>query len=69
MLRLQNSCSPALPFPRKSIHAPLAVMRDGREEGDREWMEVKSFHDVVNQIGPFAMLVDPIERVARGPHR
>ena len=32
-------------------------------------MEIKSFQDVVDQIGLFPMLVDTIERVAGGLHR
>ena len=32
-------------------------------------MEVELFEDAVDQIGPFAVLVDPIECVMRGIHR
>ena len=38
-------------------------MCDSGEQCDREWVEVKFFQDVVNQIGPSAVLVDMIEGV------
>jgi len=69
MLCPQHSRLLTLPFPHKSVHVPLVMVRDGSEESDREWMEVESLQDIVDQIGSFVTIVDPIECVARSLDR
>ena len=65
MLCLQHTCSQSFPFPGQSVCAPLVVTRNSGEQGDRKWMEVKLVQDVVDQIGPFTVLVYAIEGIAR----
>ena len=59
----------SLPFLDQSVCAPFVVMRNRGKQGDRQRMEIKSFQDVIDQIGPFAVLVDTVEGVARSVHR
>jgi len=66
--RLQRRSAP-LPLLGQSPKAPLVLMCDGSEQGDRQRMELEVFEDVVDRIGPFPVLVDTIERVTRSPHR
>ena len=66
---VKHPYSSSLPFPVQSLGVPLAVLSNRSEQGDRERMEVELFQDIVDQIGPFAVLVDPIECVTRSLHR
>ena len=57
------------PLYRQSAGVPLVVLRNGREQGDRQRMVVQLFQDVIDLIGPFAVLVYPVECILRSLRR
>ena len=69
MLGLQHACSSSLPFPGQSVGAPLILTRNSSEQGDRKWMEVKLFQNVVDWVGLFVTFVDLVEGATGGIHR
>ena len=69
MFGLQRACSSCLPFPRQPFRVPFVLMRDRREQCNREGVEVKLFQDLGNHIRPFSLLVYAIEGVLRCVHR
>ena len=54
-----------LPFLSQSVHVPPVVVRNGCEEGDRQRMEVELFQDIVDEVGPFDVLVYTVEGIVR----
>jgi len=57
MLGLQYTRPSLLPLPGQPVHIPLVVMCHCRKEGDGECVKVEPIQDVVDKIGPFAVLV------------
>ena len=69
MFGLQRARSPCLPFPRQPFRVPFVLMRDRREQCDRERVEVKLLQDLGDQVRLLSLLVYAIERVSRGVDR
>ena len=59
MMGIQHACFPSLPLPSQRTCVPPVLMSNRGKHGDREWMEIQLFEDIVNGVGSVAIAVDP----------
>ena len=56
-------------FSSQSVRVPLFLACNCGKQGDRKGVEVKLFQDAIDEFGPIAAVVDPVECIVCSVHR